>query len=72
MTNDCIINPELYNLLISKKEITYSKTFMKNWEITILKEDDNGYLLSAPNGDTQWVSKEDYQKYLEKKKGNSN
>lgn len=36
------------------------------WELIIINEDDKGYLVQAPNGDTHWMSKQDYQKYLEK------
>lgn len=36
------------------------------WELTIIKEDENGFLVQAPNGDTHWMSKKDYQLYLEK------
>lgn len=51
-----------------KTKITYTKiTDMKTWEITILKESDEGYLVSAPNGDTQWITKEQYQQYLNNK-----
>ena len=38
------------------------------WELTIIKEDDKGYLVQAPNGDTHWITKEDYTKYLHNKK----
>lgn len=65
MINDLIINPEIRDLMIPKKMI-YNKEIKKNWEISILKEDEKGYLLSIPNGDTQWVSKEDYNRYLKK------
>jgi hypothetical protein len=65
MTN-CIINPEIHDLIMSKKtQILYTKIMdIKTWEITILKESDEGYLVSAPNGDTQWITKEQYQQYL--------
>jgi hypothetical protein len=68
MTN-CIINPEIHNLIMLKKtQITHTKIMdMKTWEITILKESDEGYLVSAPNGDTQWITKEQYQQYLNNK-----
>jgi hypothetical protein len=68
MTN-CIINPEIHDLIFSKKTpILYTKIMdMKTWEITILKESDEGYLVSAPNGDTQWITKEQYQQYLNSK-----
>jgi len=41
---------------------------MENWEITIVNESEEGYLVMAPTGDTFWMSKEDYQTYLENKK----
>jgi len=48
-----------------KTQILYTKIMdIKTWEITILKESDEGYLVSAPNGDTQWITKEQYQQYL--------
>ena len=37
------------------------------WEITIIKETEDGYLCSSPNGDTHWYSKEEYKKMLEKR-----
>lgn len=38
------------------------------WEIIIIKETKDGYLCSSPNGDTQWVTKEEYQRMIEKKR----
>ena len=37
---------------------------MEKWELTIVNETQDGYLVMSPNGDTQWMTKEDYQKYL--------
>jgi len=36
------------------------------WELLIINEDELGYLVQSPNGDTHWMSKKDYQQYLEK------
>jgi hypothetical protein len=44
---------------------------MESWEIIILEEFEDGYLCSAPNGDTQWLTKEDYEK-LKQKRPNEN
>lgn len=44
----------------------YLIIFYSMWELIIINEDDKGYLVQAPNGDTHWMSKQDYQKYLEK------
>ena len=41
---------------------------MEKWELTIVNETQDGYLVMSPNGDTQWMTKEDYQKYLNTKK----
>lgn len=38
------------------------------WEIQIISQTDDGYLVSAPNGDTQWLTKEEYQMYLQKRR----
>ena len=38
---------------------------MDIWELTIISEDDNGVLLSAPNGDTQYLTKGEYLTYSE-------
>jgi hypothetical protein len=35
---------------------------MSNWTMTIINETKDGVLVSAPNGDTQWITKEDYEK----------
>lgn len=42
------------------------------WELTILNETAEGMLVSAPNGDTAWMTREQYETYLvnsEKLKG---
>ena len=41
---------------------------MEKWELTIVNETQDGYLVMSPNGDTQWMTKKDYQKYLNTKK----
>jgi len=38
------------------------------WEITIIKETDDGYLCMSPNGDTQWMTKEEYINHLKNRK----
>jgi len=38
---------------------------MDIWELTIISEDDNGVLLQAPNGDTQYLTKGEYITYTE-------
>lgn len=43
----------------------------KTWNIEVINKTNDGYLVMAPNGDTQWLSEEDYQKYLENRKDNS-
>jgi hypothetical protein len=40
------------------------------WNIKIIKETSEGYLVMSPNGDTQWLTKEDYINYLNNKKKN--
>ena len=37
------------------------------WEITILNETADGLLVQATNGETYWMSREDYNQYLETK-----
>jgi hypothetical protein len=39
-----------------------------SWEITIIKETKEGFLCASPNGDTRWLSKEDYEIYLENRR----
>lgn len=46
--------------------ITCNNSSEISWNITILKETKDGYLVMAPNGETVWMSKKDYQLYLEK------
>jgi hypothetical protein len=41
------------------------------WELEILDETSLGLLVSAPNGDTQWMSREEYNTYLENRKANN-
>lgn len=38
------------------------------WEITIIKETDDGYLCMSPNGDTNWMTKQDYINYQKNRK----
>jgi len=70
MKNSCIINPEIHNLIMSKKTpIIYTKIIdMKTWEIKILKETEDGFLCMAPNGDTQWLSHDEYNTMIENRK----
>jgi len=37
---------------------------MEKWELTIVNETKNGYLCMSPNGDTNWMTKDDYINYL--------
>ena len=36
---------------------------MENWKLTIINETKDGYLCMSPNGDTQWLTKEEFQQY---------
>jgi hypothetical protein len=38
------------------------------WEITIINETNDGYLVMSPDGETKWVSHQDYLNYLNNKK----
>ena len=38
------------------------------WSISIVSESEDGYLVQATNGDTYWMSHEDYDKYNSTKK----
>jgi hypothetical protein len=33
------------------------------WEVTVLKESENGFLCMSPDGETCWMRKEEYQTY---------
>lgn len=33
------------------------------WQLTIIQETKDGYLCMSPNGDTQWLTKEEYEKF---------
>jgi hypothetical protein len=39
-----------------------------SWEITIVKESEEGFLCITSTGDTQWLSKEDYEICLENRR----
>lgn len=39
-----------------------------NWEISILRETNEGLLVMSPNGDLAWMSHIDYQNFLNKRK----
>ena len=41
---------------------------MEKWELTIVNETKDGYLVMSPNGDTQWITKEEYESYLRNRK----
>lgn len=34
-----------------------------SWDLTVVKEDDSGVLVSSPNGDTQWLSLTEWELY---------
>jgi hypothetical protein len=38
---------------------------MEKWEIEIINETEDGYLVMSPNGDTHYMTKDDYDTYLE-------
>ncbi len=38
------------------------------WEVTIISENEEGYLVQSTAGDTYWMSREDYDKYSSTKK----
>jgi transcriptional antiterminator Rof (Rho-off) len=38
------------------------------WELQIILETNDGYLVSAPNGDTQWLTKDEYLLYVENRR----
>lgn len=44
--------------------ITCNNSSEISWNITILKETKDGYLVMAPNGETVWMTHQDYEIYL--------
>jgi hypothetical protein len=38
---------------------------MDIWEVTVIKEDKDGVLLQSPNGDTQYLTHNEYLTYKE-------
>jgi hypothetical protein len=38
------------------------------WELQIILETNDGYLVSSPNGDTPWLTKDEYLLYVENRK----
>lgn len=47
------------------------KNLKDSWEITILNETKDGILCASPDGETCWMSKEDYENYQKNRfKGN--
>ena len=42
------------------------------WELTIIKELKNGYIVMSPNGDTEFIEKEIYDSLILKKLGSQN
>lgn len=38
------------------------------WEISVLRETENGLLLMSPNGDLQWMSHTDYEIFVKQRK----
>jgi len=39
-----------------------------SWDIVVVNKTNEGYLVMAPNGDTQWLTHEAYQIMIEKRK----
>ena len=35
----------------------------KQWVLTIVNETKDGYLCMTPNGDTQWLTKKEYEEF---------
>lgn len=50
-----------------EKQKNMSIDYTDVWEITILNETAEGLLVQATNGETYWMSREDYNAYLETK-----
>ncbi|MFM2011174.1 MAG: hypothetical protein RLZZ479_1565 [Bacteroidota bacterium] len=42
--------------------------FCEVWELTVIDEYENGYLVIAPTGETAWMSYQEYELYLENSK----
>jgi hypothetical protein len=40
------------------------------WDISIISKSEDGFLVSAPNGDTQWLTNEEMETYKKNKKQN--
>lgn len=38
------------------------------WDLTILKETNDGFLCMSPNGDTQFLSRSEYELHLKNKR----
>jgi hypothetical protein len=34
------------------------------WTLSVLEESPQGFLVMSPNGDTQWMTREQYESYL--------
>jgi len=49
-------------------EYVYSINKLIMWEITILRETEDGLLCMAPNGDTQWLSHDEYNTMIANRK----
>jgi hypothetical protein len=43
---------------------------MEKWEITIINEEGNDLLVMAPNGDTQYMTRDQYESYKIKREEN--
>jgi hypothetical protein len=39
----------------------------EKWDISIISETEDGFLVSSPNGDTQWLTKDEMETYKKNK-----
>ena len=42
------------------------------WELTVIRAEHDGVLVQVPNGDTQWLTNEEYQILNEKRNSSKN
>jgi len=47
-----------------------NESWSSKWDISIISKSEDGVLVSAPNGDTQWLTNEEFETYKKNKQTN--
>ena len=65
-------DPNREYLLIEPKKLSLDQIMREHgttqrWEVAVLSEDENSLIVMAPNGDTQYMTKQEYEQFKKRR-----